>query len=274
MKKIVSVDWLKEHLYDEDLILLDASFKSVDGNESHLQSETIPGARYFDIKGDFSDKSSDLPNTLLAESQFELECQKLGINKTSKIVVFDSKGIYSSPRAWWLFKTMGHDRVAVLDGGLPEWIEKGYLTESKKVEEYKLGNFKASYQEQLVKNYEDVLENLESKSFTVVDARSQGRFNGTEKEPRAHLKSGSIPDSKNIPYTTVLKNGKFKSESELKEIFESYAESGKDLVFSCGSGITACIIMLASEKVCEGNKSVFDGSWTEWAERQNLKIDQ
>ena len=272
MNEVVSVDWLNKHIKDEKLILLDASFPKIGGNESsELDNITIPGARFFDLKGNFSDTSSPFPNTMPSEEQFERECKKLGINQDSTLIVFDNKGIYSSPRIWWMFKVMGHDKVSVLNGGLPEWINKGFNTCQREIKTYELGNFKAQLHTTFVKNYEDILNTILSNTYTIVDARSEGRFNGTEKEPRASLKSGNIPNSVNIPFKTVLENGKFKSAAQLKKIFNAKCLGSKDLIFTCGSGLTACIILLASELAYKKSQFVYDGSWTEWAEKQNLK---
>lgn len=271
MKDIVSTEWLKEHLKDENLILLDASLaKPVQGKASAYQNLTILSARYFDLKGKFSDENSKFPNTLPSAEQFEIECQKLGINHNSKIIIFDNLGIYSSPRVWWMFKGMGHQDVAVLNGGLPEWIANDGPTEEKEAVEYKLGDFKANFQKELLKTYQDLLNNTKTAAFSVVDARSKGRFEGTEEEPRKHLQSGSIPNSVNIPFQEVLEEGKFKPKEELTAIFTQRIASDKNLVFSCGSGLTACIVMLASEIAYKKSRYLYDGSWTEWAELQAL----
>ena len=272
LNETISVQWLNEHLNDRNLVVLDASLKTTAGSkipEIHLK--TIPGARYFDLKNLFSDTHSPFPNTLPTEKQFELECQKLGIQRNSKIVVFDTLGIYSSPRVWWLFKVMGHQQISVLNGGFPEWLRKGYPTEITTKTNYKSGNFKATINTKSIKSYQEVLENVQMKAFSIVDARSEGRFNGTEHEPRKHLKSGHIPNSINIPYVDVLENGKFKSELELKKIVENKLPKDSTIVFSCGSGLTACIVMLACEMVSQKGIAIYDGSWTEWAESQNLK---
>ena len=258
-----------------DLVVLDASLQATaegnDGKDTLLK--TIPGARYFDLKNNFSKTNSSFPNTLPNEAQFDAECQKLGIRQSSKIVVFDSLGVYSSPRVWWLFKAMGHENVSVLDGGLPAWIDRGYSIETRAPKHYTLGDFKAKLQTKFVKSYSDILDNLRTKTFTVVDARSEGRFNGSTEEPRKHLKSGHIPDSINIPYGDVLDNGKFKSAAALKTLFNKKYTNQKELVFSCGSGLTACIVMLANVIAFNKSKAIYDGSWTEWAEHQNLKKD-
>lgn len=276
MNELVSAEWLNQNLTKKDLILLDASLSSTaEGKSSDLQLLTIPGAHYFDLKGKFSDKSSWFPNTLPSAEQFESECRKLGINNASHIVVFDNMGVYSSPRVWWMFKAMGHDNVAVLNGGLPEWVNLGFPTAPLNKEEvYPAGDFKATLRQELVKSYEDVVANLSTGSFTIVDARSEGRFNGTAPEPRKQLKSGHIAGSVNIPYGDVLENGKFRSVEELKALFENKATDDKELVYSCGSGLTACIVMLAGELAHQNNKAIYDGSWTEWAELQHLKVEE
>lgn len=272
MKNLASVDWLQEHLNDEDLVLLNASLaKPAQADNAAANQQTIPNARLFDLKGKFADKTSSFPNTVPSPAQFEKECQKLGINQTSKIVIFDTRGIYSSPRAWWLFKVMGHKDVVVLDGGLPEWINRGFEAVTQEEQEYPKGDFKASFNKDLVKTYNDVVENVDARQFTILDARSQGRFNGTEPEPRKGLQSGHIPQSMGVPYSFVLQDGKMKSKTELQEIFT--AVQGKDLVFSCGSGITACIIMLAHAIAHQESLYLYDGSWSEWAELQNLKTE-
>ena len=274
MNGIVCIEWLNVNLNLTDLVILDASLiTTANENSSKTPLKTIPGSRFFDLKNTFSDSSSPLPNTIPNKGHFEVECQKLGICQNSKIVVFDSLGIYSSPRVWWLFTLMGHQDVSVLDGGFLEWSRNGFPTETKSFQTYKLGDFKATFQTKHIKSYQDILDNLHTQKFTIVDARSEGRFKGTEKEPRKHLKSGHIPNSINIPYSEVLTNGKFKTKSELKILFTNKHTHKKMLVFSCGSGITASIVMLAYTIAFNKSQAIYDGSWTEWAEFQNLKTD-
>lgn len=262
-KQPVSPDWLKAHLNDQNLIILDASQPS-----NFSESFSIPGARVFDLKNDFSDTCSEYPNTFPKVEQFEQECGKLGINKNSKIVVYDNRGIYFSPRVWWMFKVMGHQNIAVLDGGLPAWENQGFKTKVRDNTTYTTGNFSAILDANVVKDFEFIKTNIEKQDSLIVDARSSGRFNGTAPEPRKGLRSGSIPNSINIPYETLLENGKFKNEQELLEIFNSSQITNEPLVFSCGSGVTACIVLLAAELIkIENKKSVYDGSWTEWVLR-------
>ncbi|MCK0189513.1 sulfurtransferase [Arenibacter sp. F20364] len=262
---LVSADWLKENLDMAELIILDARLR-YDPSVSDLDDLKIKGARIFDLENQFSDKNSPFPNMLPSPDQFEKSCRELGINRSSKIVVYDHFGIYISPRVWWMFKIMGHDNVSILDGGFPEWKSRGYETE--KVIDMKLesGNFEANFNSEIVVDFEDIQDNLKSGKALVIDVRSSDRFNGLVPEPRKELKRGNIPNSINIPYETVLKNGKYKSLSELKRVFNDLQTEGRPLVFSCGSGVTACIVFLASELSLKNHNKVYDGSWTEYAQ--------
>ncbi len=268
MKNLVSADWLLEHINDDKLVVLDAS-----QGPGEYGNQCIPGARIFDIKNDFSDPASIFPNTFPQASLFQENCRKIGIYSDSLIVVYDNQGIFSSPRAWWMFKTMGHKQVAVLDGGLPDWIARNLPTETHpKNPAYDEGNFVAQLDSSVVKDYSFVKQNKATNSSLIIDARSEGRFNGTAPEPRKGLKSGNIPGSINLPYNKVLNNNRFKSKNELRQIFDELTLEDQPLTFSCGSGITACIILLAAELAEMPNKkSVYDGSWTEWAELEGLK---
>ena len=257
--RIVSAEWLNQHLNDDDLVILDASQKIAADNIA------IAGARHFDVKNEFSDATSEFPNTFPSAVQFEAGCQALGINSSSKIVVYDNKGVFLSPRVWWMFKTFGHENVAVLDGGLPDWLANGYETEIGFDSAFEQGDFKAMLKAAQVKEYDFVCANINDEKELLIDARSAGRFNGTAPEPREGLRSGHIPNSVNLPYTEVLENGKFKSLAELNEIFSELKIEKRPVVFTCGSGVTACIILLASELVMEHPSSIYDGSWTEFA---------
>ena len=270
---LVSTKWLHKNLNNPDLIILDASQKNnISGEKTEFEDLQIKNARFFDIKNSFSKKDAPFPNTLPNAKEFEKECRNIGVNKTSKIVVYDNLGIYTSPRVWWLFKIMGHKNVAVLNGGLPAWNKAGFEVEPIQKSIYNLGDFEAVLHPELVKNIDDIKTNLSSKKATVIDARSEGRFNGTAPDPRPNLKSGHIPNSISLPYSNVLEDGKFKSEETLKTIFNNLKIKEEPLIFTCGSGVTACIIMLASELVLKNSKAVYDGSWTEWASTKNTPI--
>ena len=269
---LIEVKELSAMLDDPDLVLLDCSLKkTASGKEFDLNGKTIPGARFFDLENTFSDAESDFPNTLPQTQDFERKARALGINTDSKLVVFDAGGIYSSPRVWWMFQVMGHKHIRVLNGGLPAWNEAGFPLAEGFKSDFKEGNFKAAFDAGSVKSFEDIELNTDAPKFTLVDARSSGRFQGIDPEPRPHLQSGSIPQSVNLPFQDVLEGGKFKPKTELYKLFEERSLLTDKLVYSCGSGLTACIIMLAGEIAAQKGIQLYDGSWTEWAELKKLK---
>lgn len=257
---LVSVEWLNENSNALNLIVLDATInKVVDSN-----SIRIPNARFFDIKQKFSDVSAPFPSTLPSKEQFQIEAQNLGINQDSTIVVYDDKGIYSSARAWWLFKTFGFNNVAVLDGGLPEWQNKNFRVENYTTESYTQGNFEANFISKLMTDFRGVNELSKDSNTLIIDARSEARFQCKVDEPREGLRRGTIPNSKNLPYTMLLNGYKLKPKAELSAIFDKLVEGKAKFVFSCGSGITACILALAASLCNFNNLIVYDGSWTEY----------
>lgn len=263
-KPIVTVEWLHNNMHATNLIILDASIpKAVDKSDTTVRF-CIPGARFFDLKHKFSDLSAQFPNTFPSLEQFEREAQKLGINNDSFIVVYDDKGIYSSPRAWWLFKAYGFSNIAVLDGGLPAWTEAYYPLAKKESNHNFNGNFKAQLQDGFMMFFDDLKVISQSQNHHIVDARSENRFNGLEPEPREGLRSGHIPNSKNIPYTELLNGNKLKPTAAIENIFDAVLSEQKPITFSCGSGITACILALGATLINYKDLSVYDGSWTEW----------
>ncbi len=266
MNSLVSCKWLFENINNSNIIVLDASFKGVNNDTSIPENVQIKNARFFDLEL-FKNRESSFPNTYPNPIDFEKEIQKLGIQNKHHIIIYDKNGIYSAPRAWWLFKLMGHKKVSVLNGGLPNWLDKKLPVESNNNQkQFPVSNYKVTFQPNLVVDFSFIKNNISIKTHILVDARSEGRFNGTAKEPRKELASGSIPNSLNIPYQNVLKNGFIQSKSTLKSIFKELIHKNKPIVFSCGSGITACILLLASEQILNNtNKAIYDGSWTEWA---------
>ncbi len=266
---IVSVEWLNNHLDASNLIVLDATMKKVNASNKESINIQIPKARFFDIKKSFSNTSDKFPNAVPGEKQFTNEAQKMGINQNSAIVVYDENGIYSSARAWWLFKAFGHNNVAVLNGGFPEWIAANHLTEGKNEIKHEKGDFIANYDSQYFKFYEDIVQSINNKEELILDARSSDRFKGLTEEPREGLRSGNIPNSKSLPYMDLLNGNKLKDKNELISIFNKFDGSEKKLTFSCGSGITACILALGAEISGLQNLSVYDGSWTEYGSLTN-----
>ncbi|WP_075342919.1 sulfurtransferase [Tenacibaculum agarivorans] len=272
-KPLVSVSCLNANLSAENLIVLDATIPKVTSEQKTLAEKVqIPGTIFFDLRGVFLDKNGLYPNTLPSEQLFEEEAQKLGIHTDSCIVVYDDLGIYSSARVWWLFKTFGFDNIAVLDGGLPEWKKHDFLLEKQAFKNKSKGNFKAKFNSEKFTNTEKVLSIINNPNYCVADARSSDRFYGRVEEPRKGVRGGHIPNSNSLPYTSLQKEGKMRSSEELTDIFKNINSSNKDYIFTCGTGITACVIALALELTGKTNYAIYDGSWTEWGSRTELPI--
>lgn len=273
MNPLVTVEWLSENLNDPNLVILDVSLESNVANiEVDFPNIQIKGARFFDLKGTFSNLENPLPNTLPSPEAFAFECRKLGINNDSKIVVYDNIGIYASPRVWWMFKSMGHQNVTVLDGGLPEWVIKNLPTESTQNKGILEGNFTATFNPNFQKSYVQILENILTEETIVIDARSKDRFYGLVPETRENLKSGHIPNSVNLPFLRVLNDGKFLPKKEIKAVFKELEIENKPHIYTCGSGLTACILILASELIDKKDHFLYDGSWTEWGQIDGAPI--
>ncbi len=275
MNPLVSVTWLSEQLNNPNLVILDVSLET---NVANIEVEhpniQIKGARYFDLKGTFSDLDNSLPNTLPSPEYFEKEARNLGINNNSIIVVYDNLGIYASPRVWWMFNAMGHKNIAVLNGGLPLWIKDNYPVEPLQQHKIVKGNFTVNYNPNLQKSASQILENISKKEAIVLDARSEGRFCGQIPETRENLKSGHIPSSVNLPFLEVLDNGIYLPKEEIKTIFHKLEITNKTLIYTCGSGLTACILILAAELISEKNNYLYDGSWTEWGQLEGVPIQK
>lgn len=266
---LVSVHWLHQYLNTSNIIILDASIAKVTDNNSFEEAKQIPHTRFFDVKNKFSDVSAPFPSAVPSVEQFTKEAQNLGINKNSAIVIYDDKGIYSSARAWYLFKAFGCNNVAVLDGGLPEWKNENFQVEDKKSSKFIKGDFEGSYNIDYFKFFDDIQSISNNPDCLILDARSVNRFKGIVPEPRQGLRSGTIPNSRNLPFTDLLQGNCLKTKEELKATFNALAASDKKLTFSCGSGITACILALAAEIANYKNLSVYDGSWTEYGSLTN-----
>lgn len=265
IKNIVSPEWLNDHLLDDDLVILEVCQKK---NIVRLSIDilySISGSIPVDLKSDFGDPNGRFPNTFPTVEQFETTCNRLGISNDSKVVIIDRLGIYTSPRIWFLFRAMGHQNIAILDGGLPAWIDEGYeIVDIPNVPKEK-GNYLAQLDRKFVRSIEDISENIVSGNSILIDARSSDRFLSLVPEPRPEIRNGNIQNSINIPFKSLLDGYKYKSGQELRLIFDKYNFGNKPLIFSCGSGVTACVVMLATELVSTNDKSIYDGSWTEWA---------
>ena len=274
---LTETDELARELDAPDLVIIDASWHMPAENRNAYEeclTEHIPGAIFFDID-EIADTKSGLPHMLPPPEKFSSRMRSMGIGDGSRIVVYDSAGLFSAARVWWTFRVMGVDDVSVLNGGLPKWKREGRPLESGPPRSRTARHFTARRNLDLVRDASDIKALLKDRSAEIVDARAADRFTGKAPEPRPGLRSGHIPGSHNLPYAKLLnKDGTFKTGPEIERLFE---EAGVDLtkpvVASCGSGITASVLALGLAEIGHRRVAVYDGSWSEWGADQNLPIE-
>src|SRR6056300_666056 len=232
---LVSTDWLRKNIFNKNIKILDCSWHMPNTariGKNEFETVHIPGSIFFDLD-EFSMKGDIFPHTLLPDQQFSEMIGEIGITNNDHIIVYDSLGAFSSPRVWWMFHYYGHDQVSILDGGLPKWLKEKKEIETGKGKKYPKALFQSKENKLMTKNYEEIKNNIQNNNFQLIDARSAGRF--------------------------------LEKKSKTLKI-----DLSKPVVFSCGSGVTACIIGKAFNIVSEGSICIYDGSWTEWATKEQL----
>ena len=274
---LVETEWLASHLDTPGLVILDGSMHlpttKRDARAEYLAGH-IPGALFFDID-DIADEKSPLPHMLPSSTKFASRMKKMGIGDGMDVVAYDSEGLYSAARVWWMFRAMGHDQVQILNGGLKKWKAEGRTLEDGPPRRRTERHFTARLNAGLVRDVGDVKALIGSKTAQIVDARAANRFEGTVPEPRQGLRSGHIPGSRNVPFASLLNaDGTLKSAAELGAIFaKAGIDAAKPVVASCGSGVTAGVIALALAILGRPDAAVYDGSWTEWGGDASLPIE-
>ena len=274
---IVNTDWLAANLGSANLVVLDGSMHlPTSGRNARKEYEVahIPGALYFDID-EISDKSNPLPHMLPKPEQFALQVGKMGIGNDTRVVVYDSEGLYSAGRVWWMLRTMGHENVAVLDGGLKKWKAEGRVVTDQPSPAPAPNTFTPRFDSSRVRDAAAVKALIGDSKVQIIDARAAPRFAGSVPEPRAGLRSGHIPSSRNVPFTSLLNaDGTLKDEAELRAVFKAGGiDVARPVVASCGSGVTASVVAFALAQLGQTDAAVYDGSWSEWGARTDLAIE-
>ncbi len=277
MNLLVEPSWLAERLQDPNTVILDATLPPVGvtppvDTRARYVAQHIPGAVFFDID-EHSDHSTPLPHMLPSAEVFSRSMSALGIGDRMMIVVYEQESVFSAPRALWMLRTFGAQKVYLLNGGLKAWIAAGLPTESGEVQR-PAATFKAKLNQEVVKDFAQV-QQLIAERRQILDARSAARFAGTAPEPRPGISSGHMPGSTSVPFTELVEDGRLKSPEKLRQIFAAkQVDLLQPITTSCGSGVTAAVVALGLEVAGAKDVTLYDGSWAEYAQRPEAVIEK
>ena len=277
MQPLVSTAWLADELGKPDLVIFDATkYLPNEGRDGAAEFQTahIQGARFFDID-EVADPDTDLPHMVPTPGRFAKLMSAMGVSNTSRVVFYDQKGLASAARGWWLMGLFGHDRAAVLDGGLPKWRAEGRAIETGPAKPATPTTFRPDFRAGRLRGIGDVLRDVATGEELILDARAAGRFTAAIPEPRPGMRSGHMPGAANLPYTELLNPDQtLRPAAELRARFAAAGVDGtRPVVTSCGSGVTAAILTLGLRLSGLPEGALYDGSWTEWGGRPDTPIE-
>ena len=262
---IIEAKQLFENLDDEDLKVIDSRWYIDDKTRGlrEYKEKHIPNSVFLDIDF-FSDKKSCLPHMIDSPEEFKKKVSKLGIKNSDKLVIYDQEGFFSSSRVWFLFKIFGHKKISILNGGFNNWIK--YFATENSIKYYDESVYKVSYKKNFIFCKEEVKNILNNHDYQIIDARPENRFKGFIPEPRKNVTQGRIKESINIPFNQICCDGKILNDNKLKALlYKNKNIKKKKIVVLCGSGVTACNIIFALQKINHKHSvSLYDGSWSEW----------
>ena len=268
MNSLIEIDWLKKNLNNPEIKIIDSTWhmpgSGINGFDI-FKEKHIPNAIFIDLD-EVSDINSDLPHMMPDENYFSEKISSLGISNNDHLIIYDMYGMFSAARIWFMFKAFGHNNISLLNGGFPAWLDSGGEV-SNKINNLKTTIYKGKLNKLLIADYQQVLENLTNQKYLVLDARSPERFSGISEEPRPGMKSGHIPKSKNLYFNDLIDQDtkKFIKKEEIENLIKkSGIDVNKDIICSCGSGVTACILGLANSIISGKKPTIYDGSWSEY----------
>ncbi len=272
----VAGDWLAEHIFDADIQIIDARMAPPGQEQRDVPGEYraghLPGAVFFDIEA-LSDHTSPLPHMMPRPEAFAVAMRELGICSDKHLIVYDEGNLFSAPRAWWMLRSFGVENISILAGGLADWQREELPLQEGDVK-LEDGDFDVDFEPTVIKRLTDVLLVSHEGTAQIVDARPAARFNAEMDEPRPGLKRGHIPGALNVPWGDLVENGQLKTTDELSDIFARQGVSlDKPVIASCGSGVTAAVVVLALTTLGLNDVSLYDGSWSEWGARADLPIE-
>ena len=279
MNQLIEIDWLKKNLKNPEVKIIDGTWHmpttGLDAFEI-FKKKHIPNAIFVDLE-EISDQNSSLPHMIPDNDYFSKKISSKGICNNDHLVIYDMYGMFSAARIWFMFKAFGHEKVSILNGGFPTWIDSNGEI-SNQINNLEPTNYKANLNKSLIVNYKEVLDNLLNNKYQIIDARSPDRFSGNSEEPRPGMKSGHIPKSKNLYFNDLIDpdTKKFVTKEKIENLIKKVGiDINKDTVCSCGSGVTACILKFALELLNKNkNIKIYDGSWYEWGTKEDSPCEK